>query len=344
LYQQITLQERYLIGGFRRGHLSIRQIAQNLGRSPSTISRELRRNRKPDGFWRAQVAQEHTNARRSKARRYTQFDAGFRALVFSKIGQEWAPEQVSGWLKRMEGRTLAAKTIYRWIKKDKKEGGQLFRHLRQARKRRRKVYRSKDSRGKLPGKRHISTRPKASEERMTYGHFELDLVLGKVTKHCALTLVDRKTRYVVVRKLANKTTEEVNRVLIPLIWQYGIKTLTADNGCEFHGYKKVEAVTYVRFYFATPHHSWERGTSENTNGLIRQYLPKGMTMKHISEEYLDFVQSRLNNRPREILGMRTPWEVASDYSFGVALDESDRPAVFSFDPPSRRPIWFLRSI
>jgi transposase, IS30 family len=326
LYQQITLQERYMIGQFRRDRLSIRQIAQKMGRSPSTISRELNRNRKPDGFWRAQTAQEHTNARRSKSRRRSHFDTETRSLIFSKIGLEWAPEQVSGWLKRNQGPSIAAKTIYRWIKKDRKEGGKVYLHLRQARKRWRKLYRSRDSRGKLPGKRHISTRPRESAERLTYGHFELDLVLGKVTKHCALTLVDRKTRYVVVRKLANKTTEEVNRVLIPLIWEYGIKTLTADNGCEFHGYKRVEAETQVRFYFATPHHSWERGTSENTNGLIRQYLPKGMTMKHISDEYFDFVQSRLNNRPREILGMRTPWEVASDNSFGVALDESDRPA------------------
>jgi IS30 family transposase len=326
LYQQITLQERYMIGQFRRDQISIRQIAHKLGRSPSTISRELRRNRRKGGFWGVTAAQEKTNARRSRSRRHSYFDAEIRSLIFSKIGQEWAPEQVAGWLKRNQGPSIAAKTIYRWIRKDRNAGGDLYKHLRQARKRWRKLYRSRDSRGKLPGKRHISQRPKESAERLTYGHFELDLVLGKVTKHCALTLVDRKTRYTVIRKLANKTTEEVNRVLIPLISEYGIKTLTADNGCEFHGFKRVEAETNVRFYFATPHHSWERGTSENTNGLIRQYLPKGMTMEHISEEYLDFVQSRLNNRPREILGMRTPWEVASAYSLGVALDESDRPA------------------
>jgi len=127
-----------------------------------------------------------------------------------------------------------------------------------------------------------------------------------------------------VRKLANKTAAEVNRVLIPLIGYYGIKTITADNGCEFHGYKEVEEKTGVRFYFARPHHSWERGTSENTNGLIRQYLPKGMTMRYISEAYMEFIEDRLNNRPRKILKMKTPWEVASNYSLGVALGESNR--------------------
>ena len=326
MYQQITLDERYLIGRFRRDLLSIRQIAVKLGRSPSTIARELKRNRRNSGFWAAEVAQMKTNARRSKSRRKTQFDPETRSWIFSKINEEWAPEQVSMWLKQNRGPAISAKTIYRWIKTDRAHGGELYRHLRQARKRRRKVYRSKDSRGKLPGKRHISTRPKESEERLTYGHFEIDLMLGKVTKHCALTLVDRKSRYTIVRKLENKTKEEVNRVLIPLIWEFRIKTLTADNGCEFHGYKAVEMETGVRWYFATPHHSWERGTSENTNGLIRQYLPKGMTMRYVTTEYMKFIQNRLNNRPRKILGMKTPWEIASSYSMGVAVDGSDRAA------------------
>lgn len=252
-----------------------------------------------------------TNARRSKTRRVSHFSGEERSLIFSKIGEEWAPEQVAMWLKRNQGPSIAAKTIYRWIKKDRKAGGELFRHLRQARKKRRKVYRSKDSRGKLAGKRHISTRPLESAERLTYGHFELDVVLGKVSRHCALTLVDRKTRFAVIRKIENKTTEEVNRVLTPLVSEFGIKTLTADNGCEFHGYKAVEEATGVEFYFATPHHSWERGTSENTNGLIRQYLPKGMSMRNISAEYIEFIQDRLNNRPRKVLDFFTPYEVAS---------------------------------
>ena len=318
--------------------MSIRGISQKLGRSPSTISRELKRNRREDGFWRAETAQEHTNARRSKSRRGSQFAPETRDFIFSKIKEEWAPEQVSGWLKKHQGQDIAAKTIYRWIKRDRKQGGTLYQHLRQAQKRRRKRYKSKDSRGKLPGKRHITERPKEAEQRLAYGHFEIDLVLGKGAKHCALTLVDRKTRYTIVELLENKTMEEVNRVLTPLIWKYGIKTITADNGCEFHGYKAVEEKTSVRWYFATPHHSWERGTNENTNGLIRQYLPKGMTMRHVTPEYMKFIRNRLNNRPREILGMKTPWEVASNYSLGVAFDGSDRPA--SHSPSIATPLCF----
>jgi len=311
MYQQITLSERYLIGKLRRDHFSIRKIAKHLGRSPSTISRELRRNVRPSGKWTAPVAHEKSRARLRRVRRKSHFTEETRAFVFSKIREEWAPEQVERWLKKNQGPSIAAKTLYRWIKKDRKTGGDLYHHLRQARKQRRKAYRSKDSRGKLAGKRHISTRPVEAAERLTYGHFEVDLVLGKVSRHCALTLVDRKTRFTVVRKIENKTTEEVNRVLIPLISEFGIKTLTADNGCEFHGYKIVEEATGVEFYFATPHHSWERGTNENTNGLIRQYLPKGMSMRNIPAEYFEFVQDRLNNRPRKVLDFFTPYEVAS---------------------------------
>jgi IS30 family transposase len=311
LYQQITRDERYMIGRLRGQRMSLRAIAKHMGRSPSTIARELKRNRRKSGSYGAERAQEMTNVRRRKSRRKSHFSEEIRAFVISKIREEWAPEQIEMWLKKNQGLSIAAKTLYRWIKKDRKTGGDLYRHLRQARKQRRKAYRSKDSRGKLAGKRHISTRPVECEERLRYGHFELDLVLGKVSRHCALTLVDRKTRFTVVRKIENKTTEEVNRILIPLISEFGIKTLTADNGCEFHGYKVVETATEVEFYFATPHHSWERGTNENTNGLIRQYLPKGMSMKNIPDEYFEFIQNRLNNRPRKVLDFFTPYEVAS---------------------------------
>ena len=215
-YQQLTQTERYLIGKYRRELLSIRQISVKLGRAPSTVSRELNRNRRKDGFWRAKAAQEKTNRRRSKTRRKSHFSAEAWGLVFSKIAEEWAPEQVSLWFKKNAGPTISTKTIYRHIRKDKKQGGTLYLHLRQARKRRRKIYRSRDSRGKLPGKRPLSSRPKEATDRVCYGHFELDLVMGKITKHCALTLVDRKTRLTIVRNLPNKTTEEVNRVLIPM--------------------------------------------------------------------------------------------------------------------------------
>jgi transposase, IS30 family len=323
-YQQITQQERYMIGKYRGDQISIRAIARNLCRSPSSISRELRRNKRNNGFWGSTAAQEKTNSRRSKSRRKSQFRIEDRLLIFSKIEEQWAPEQVALWLKKGGGPSIATKTIYRWIKKDRKHGGTLYLNLRQAQKRKRKRNGSRDNRGKLPGKRHISSRPKESTERLTYGHYEIDLVLGKVSKHCTLTLADRKTRFSIIRKLNNKTTAEVNRVLIPLIFMYGIKTITADNGCEFHGYKEVEEATGVRFYFATPHHSWERGTNENMNGLIRQYLPKGKTMRYISDEYVDFIQNRLNNRPRKVLKMNTPWELASNHSLGVALEGSNR--------------------
>jgi transposase, IS30 family len=325
-YQQITLEERYLIGKYRCGGHSIRSIAKNLGRSPSTISRELRRNRTISGFWKAQSGIEKSRTRRSKSRRKTHFSNDLWQIVLHKIRLEWSPEQVELWLLQNGLRTMSAKTIYRRIWKEKKEGQTYHHHLRQFRKRRRKAYRSHDSRGKLAGKCHLSKRPLAADLRMVYGHFEIDLVLGKVSKNCILTLVDRKTRFTLIQKLENKSTIVLNRALIPLIEKYGIQTITSDNGTEFHGYKAVEAATGVKWYFATPHHSWERGTSENTNGLIRQYIPKGMNMEKIHPDYYNFIEERLNNRPKKILRGMTPAEALPATRKSVALHESDRAA------------------
>jgi len=159
---------------------------------------------------------------------------------------------------------------------DKRSGGELWRHLRQAGKRRRKRYGAYDSRGRLAGKRHISERPLEAEERSVIGHWEIDTVKGDdQARHTVITLVERKTGYLVMGKLARHCAAEATACCIELIGreQGRVHTVTADNGTEFHSYALIEAATGARFYFATPHHSWERGTNENTNGLIRQYLP-----------------------------------------------------------------------
>jgi IS30 family transposase len=190
-----------------------------------------------------------------------------------RLKEQWSPEQIAGRLRR-EGRLrISHETIYRYIWHDKRRGGTHYKHLRQAGKKRRKRYGAYDSRGRLAGKRPISERPAAVEDRTEVGHWEIDTVLGD-GKPCVVTLVERTTGYVRVGKLRARTVAELNRATIDLLDSapLPVHTITADNGTEFHGYKEIEASTGVRFYFATPHHSWERGTNENTNGLIRQYL------------------------------------------------------------------------
>jgi IS30 family transposase len=227
------------------------------------------------------------------------------------LEKQWSPEQVAGHLRRHRLLRISHETIYRYIWADKRQGGTLYIHLRGARKQRRKRYGSYDSRGRLAGKRPISARPAAVEERTQVGHWEADTMLGAgQSGPCVLTLVERKTGYVVIGKLQRRTTTEVNRRANQLIrhQRRPVRTITADNGTEFHGYAALERTTGTRFYFATPHHAWERGTNENTNGLLRQYLPKGQSMADLTQHDCNRIAQRLNRRPRKRLGYRTPEE------------------------------------
>jgi IS30 family transposase len=310
MYAQITQEERYVIAAMRRHH-SIRAIARELGRSPSSISREIRRNTKPDGGYRAFTAGERTRGRRSRSRRNSRFGPDDWVLVEHLIGLDWSPEQVSGWLSLHGVLSISYETIYLRIFADKRSGGELWRHLRQAMKKRRKRYRSHDSRGRLAGKRHISERPPEVETREVMGHWEIDTMKGDdQARHTVLTMVERASGYTMIGKLARHTAAETTGRCVELIARHAgrIETITADNGSEFHSYSQIEAATGVEFYFATPHHSWERGTNENTNGLIRQYLPKRTSMAHVTQVDCDAIAQRLNSRPRKRLGYRTPEE------------------------------------
>jgi IS30 family transposase len=293
----------------RQGH-SQAEIARSLGRHRSTVCREVRRNSsRSDGRYRAFTAQERTNGRRSRSRRNQRFSAADFALVDDLLCRQWSPEQVVGHLARSGLLSISHETIYRHVWRDKREGGLLYTHLRGAKKRRRKRYGAYDSRGRLAGKRMISERPPEVEARERVGHWEADTVAGAGSKDCVMTLVERKTGLVLVGKLADKTAGGLSRRLARLIRGAGrVETVTADNGTEFHDYPRVERLTGAAFYFARPYHSWERGSNENANGLIRQYLPKGMSMAGLSQHQCNAIARKLNTRPRKRLGFRTPLE------------------------------------
>ena len=203
---------------------------------------------------------------------------------------------------------MSHETIYKYVLYDKKKGGSLYKDLRHVPKRRRKRYNSHDSRGILPGKRHISTRPKEIELRAAIGHWEGDTVIGKDRHHCIVTLVERMTGFVIIKKVKARTASEVTFACISAILEHERKflTITFDNGTEFHGYKEIESIFQVKCYFATPYHSWERGTNENTNGLIRQYIPKHSCMKNITQADCNRIAYQLNTRPRKRHGYKTP--------------------------------------
>ncbi len=310
-YRQITSGERYAIAALRRRGLSARAIATELGRAHTTISREVRRNRCNDSGYRACKAESRTHGRRSRSRRNARITQETWTTVERYLALDWSPEQVSGFL-RVEGiLSISHETIYVHVWHDKAIGGELWRHLRQAAKKKRKRYGGRDWRGRLAGKRHISERPPEAEARQEIGHWEIDTVMG--TEHgrnSVITMVERATGYTVMGKLARHCAADATARCVQLIERHDgrVATITADNGSEFHSYKNIEAATGVEFYFATPHHAWERGTNENTNGLIRQYLPKRTTQAHVTQSDCDAIAAKLNSRPRKRLGYKTPEE------------------------------------
>ncbi len=218
---------------------------------------------------------------------------------------------MTGWLRRFHLLSISHETIYRYIWADKRGGGTLHHHLRGACKQRRKRYGRYDSRGRLAGKRPITTRPPAAETRAEIGHWEADTVLGAgQAGACVLSIVERKTGYLLLGQLRQRTSAAVNHRVQQLIaaQPHHVQTITVDNGTEFHDYARLERATATRFYFATPHHAWERGTNENTNGLLRQYLPKRQSMAHLTQPDCNRIAAKLNRRPRKRLGYRTPEE------------------------------------
>ena len=311
-YRQLNAEERSALAALRRVGLSQAEIARELGRHRSTVWRELKRNAAPhDGWYRGGRAEERAVARRKRSRRNSQFGEAEIGRVEELLREEWSPEQVSGYLRRTGELAISHETIYRHVWRDLKAGGTLHLHLRGARKQCRKRYGRNDSRGRLAGKRRIGERPAAVERRERSGHWEIDTVMGESlgeSSDCILTLVERKTGYVLIGKLKARTAAEANRAVLELMARHPgrVATITADNGTEFHWYAKVEAESWVKFYFATPHHSWERGTNENTNGLIRQYLPKGRTMAGVTQSQCDRIAEQLNNRPRKRHEYKTP--------------------------------------
>jgi IS30 family transposase len=309
MYHQLTQEERYRITALRMCRCSRAEIARQLQRHPSTIGRELRRNvTNHDSDYRAEKAHSYATARRRRCRRGAHFSATDMARVARLVRRKFSPEQIVGVWQRTGGLRISHETIYRQIRWDKQAGGDLWRHTRILSKFGRKRYRSHDSRGVLPGKRPIGERPVEVELRRRVGHWEGDTVMGSDMHHCVLTLVERKTGYAIIKKLKARTMHEVTHAASRAIRSHcrKFKTITFDNGTEFHDYARLEQRFPLKVYFATPYHSWERGSNENFNGLLRQYLPKGTCMSTVTQSRCNQIADDLNHRPRKRHGFKTP--------------------------------------
>lgn len=307
-YTQLTREQRYQIYILRKaGHLQ-NFIARELGVHPATISRELERGHGRRGY-RPKQADELAFVRKQK-RYQARINATTSTLIESLVRQDWSPEQVSGWLAKEQQSSVSHERIYQYIYSDKQAGGTLFHHLR-CRKKRRKRYGSYDRRGQMPNCRSIEERPQIVEQRRRLGDWEADTIIGQNHQQAILSLVERKSKLCLLKKVERHTAEAVEHaieeLLRPLAAQ--VKTITSDNGREFANHQSVEKKLKATFYFAHPFAAWERGTNENTNGVVRQYFPKGSDFSKITDSDIQWVTARLNNRPRKRLNYRTPQRV-----------------------------------
>ena len=308
-YPQITQEERYRIHGLRNLGWCPAAIAREVGRHRSTIGREFARNgRRPFGYdpYRADC---RARLRRSWSRRNRRVTPREWACIVRYLQADWSPEQIAGRLRRLGHLRICHATIYNYIWQDRVAGGALYQLLRTGG-RRRARYGSRSPRGSRILGRSIASRPARVETRQQLGHWEVDTIAGGPDRASALTLVERKTGYVLIGALRSKTAADFARRTIALVRAQGrkVRTITADNGSEMTGYRLIEQATTARFYFATPHHAWERGTNENTNGLIRQYLPKRKSMAGHTQRDCAEIARKLNTRPRKRLGYLTPEE------------------------------------
>jgi IS30 family transposase len=312
----LTLTEREEISRAVVAGQSIRSIAAKLGRAPSTVSREINRNGGLDGYRAIQADQRAWDRARRPKRCKLAMNRKLADIVAGKLQLQWSPEQIAGWLKRAytgdEDYHVSHETIYRslYIQARGALKKELLEHLRRTRTMRRSRHHTQktDDHGRISETVSISERPATAEDRAVPGHWEGDLLFGSHNSQIA-TLVERQTRYVMLVKVGGKDTESVINALIMnarKLPQELYKSLTWDRGKEMADHKRFTLDTNIQVYFCDPHHPWQRGSNENTNGLLRQYFPKGLDISTYSQEHLDEVARLLNERPRKTLNYETP--------------------------------------
>jgi IS30 family transposase len=304
-YTQLTREQRYQIKALLKTGHTKSKIAAVIGVHRSTIYRELKRNIGQRNYRPKQAHKKALTRRKRKVKpRIMPQDW---QLVEEKLREDWSPEQISGIMKKT-GFSISAEWIYLYVYADKRTGGELWKHLRQQKKRRKRAG-GRDRRGKIPNRVGIEERPAIVDERKRLGDWEGDTIVGKGHRGAVLTLVERQSGYVLLGRLPRRTADNVTAQATRLLGAIPHrKTLTLDNGKEFAEHEKIAAQTGIEIYFARPYASWERGTNENTNGLIRQYLPKERRLDNLEEQELHLIMTALNHRPRKRLDFRTPHE------------------------------------
>tara|TARA_B110000238_G_C16057302_1_gene408843 strand:+ start:223 stop:1185 length:963 start_codon:yes stop_codon:yes gene_type:complete len=308
-YTRLTEDERYQIYEGVTQQLSHREIATLINKHHSTVSNEVKRNTGLRGY-RPRQAQEKSLRRQHNKHRHIKLTPEVQSLIADNIKHQWSPDQIQGRL-RSEGLPMVcATTIYGFIQQDKASGGNLHTHLRH-RKRYKRRTGSPDTRGQIIGRISIDERPSIVDKKIRLGDWEADTVIGKGHKGVLVTLAERVSKKTLIAHVPSKHAEVVKDAIVKLLQseKKQLHTITFDNGKEFAYHAQIKKELGADNYFAHPYHSWERGLNENHNGLIRQYLPKGMALDKVTAEEIILIQNKLNNRPRKLLGYKTPNEV-----------------------------------
>jgi len=310
-YYHLTTESRSQIYALKSMGHTQQDIAEHLGVSPSTICRELKRNMGRRGYRSKQADQKAIDRRHHASSRPKKMIPQLIELIETKLIEKWSPEQIAGILTK-NNVFISYESIYRHIWKNKKAGGSLYQNLRRRGKKYNRRGAKTAGRGCIPNRVDIQQRPKIVEKKSRLGDWEGDTIIGAKQQGVILSLVDRKSKLTLLAKMDGKYANQVPRLIKKCLKRLPKKiighSITFDNGKEFSQHEEITKQTKLRCYFATPYHSWERGLNEHTNGLVRQYCPKGTNLNDYSEADIQYIEDQLNNRPRKVLDYRTPRE------------------------------------
>lgn len=316
--KHLTVEQRYTISAFKIAGYKQKEIALAIGKDKSVINRELKRNcDRRSGEYKADLAQRKYKYRQKSKPKHIGFTEQIQSHVEELLRKDYSPEQVSGVSKKQGVGCVSAERIYQHVWEDKKAGGNLHTHLRRKGKKYRKRGSSKDSRGIIKNRVSINQRPEIVEKRLRFGDLEADLIIGKNHKQAIVTLNDRACGMLKMRKVKSKQASVVAQTINEMLeeWIAYLHTITSDNGKEFADHETIAETLNIDYYFATPYHSWERGSNENLNGLVRQYIPKKTDFSALSDEYIKSIENKLNNRPRKRFDYETPIFVMNQLLF-----------------------------
>ena len=315
--KHLTLEQRYAISVLKEQGKTQKEIAKTIGRDKSVVSRELSSNGDGrSGKYNHELAHRKYRKRMEEKPKHIRFTEQVKKYVQMQIKEDLSPEQIVGTATKEGKECVSHERIYQYLWEDKKQGGKLYEHLRTQGKRYRKRGAAKDKRGMIRNRVPINERPKEVELKQRFGDLEVDTVIGKNHKGALVTINDRATNLTWIKKVKSKSAADVTSAIIELLLPFKeqVLTITADNGKEFAMHQDIAKELEANFYFATPYHSWERGANENMNKLIRQYFPKGMSFETITNQQVEYVQHKLNNRPRKKFNFFSPNEISSTFT------------------------------